>query len=193
MPIAITIDNWASVLRSGRHKEVLNIWMRKEVPSITVQPTVNHHSGGELNTGQPGGERVRVPLLIKPFLTWPIVDEFGKLDDLPLEDRYERFLRAFVLDLPVPVTMSRQERARRPKQASVQRVAAKASISIPGKTRDGVRNEIEVDGDNTLANEIRDKFSRLLDFFLPNDFASDPILLYWGAVSIITVRILLRL
>ena len=193
MPVAITIDNWASVLRNGRHKEVLNIWMRKEVPSITVQPTANHQLGEQLNTGQSGEERVRVPFVIKPFMNWPIVDEFGELDDLPLDDRYERFLRAFILDLPVPVIMSREERARRPKQASVQRVAAKASISITGKTRDEVRSEIEADGDSAFAIEICDKFSKLLDFFLPDDFTSDPIRLYWGAVSIITVRILLRL
>ena len=192
MPVAITIDNWASILHNGRHKEVLNIWMRKEVPSITVQPTVNNQSGGQLNTGQSGEERAHAPLVIKPFLTWPIVDEFGELDDLPLDDRYKRFLRAFVLDLPVPVIMSREERARRPKQASVQRVAAKASISITGKTRDEVRREIKPDGDNPFAIEIRDKFGKLLDFFLPDDFASDSIQLYWGAVSEITVRILLR-
>ena len=191
--MAITINNWASILRNGRHKEVLNIWMRQEVPSITLQPTVNHQLDGQLDTGQSGEKRVRVPFVIKPFLAWPIVDEFGEVDNLPLDDRYERFLRAFVLDLPVPVNMSREERARRPKQASVQRVAAKASISITGKTLIEVRSEIKAAGDNAFATEICDKFSRLLDFFLPDNFASDPIRLYWGAVSVITVRILLRL
>ena len=167
--------------------------MRQEIPSITVQPTVNHQSDGQLNTGQSGEERVRLPFVIKPFLAWPIIDEFGELDDLPPDDRYERFLRAFVLDLPVRVTMSREERARRPKQASMQRIAAKASIDITGKTRDEVRSETEANGDNTFAIEIRDKFSILLDFFLPDEFASDPIRLYWGAVSVITVRIPLEL
>ena len=167
--------------------------MRKEVPSITVQPTVNHQLGGQLNTRQSEEERLRVPFVIKPFLTWPIVDEFGEIDDLALDDRYERFLRAFVLDLPVPVVMSREERARRPKQASVKRVAAEASIPISGKTRDEVWSEINLDGDNPFAIEIRDKFSILLDFFLPDYFASDSIRLYWGAVSVIAVRILFRL
>lgn len=48
VPVAININNWASVLRNEQHKEVINIWMRKDVPSITVQAPVDHKSGGQL-------------------------------------------------------------------------------------------------------------------------------------------------
>lgn len=192
MPVAIDINNWASVLRNGGHKEVLNIWMRKDVPSITVQSSVDHNSGGQLSSGQFGGGQTHVPSVTKPFLMWPIIDEFGEVDNtVGPDDRCERFLRAFVLDLPVPVVMSREERARRPKQASAQRIVAKASISIAGRTFAEVRNEIKEDGENAIAIEICNNFSRLLGFFLPAsygiNFVSDPIQLYWGAVSIIAV------
>ena len=197
VPIAININNWASVLRSGRHKEILNVWMRKEVPSITVQSKSDNILRGQPNPVQTESGGASVPSMTKPFLTWPIVDEFGELDPLDLDDRCERFLRAFVLDLPVPVIMSRDERARRPKQASAQRVAAKVSISIDGKTLTEVRNEIKADGDSAWAIEICDKFDRLLGFFLPTSygttFVSEPLRLYWGAVSVITVRPLLQL
>lgn len=190
VPVAININNWASVLRNGGHKEVLNIWMRKDVPSITVQST-DHNSGGQLSSGQFEGGQAHVPSVTKPFLMWPIVDEFGEVDPLDPDDRCERFLRAFVLDLPVPVVMSREERARRPKQASAQRIVAKSSISISGRTLAEVRNEIKEDGENAIATEICNNFSRLLGFFLPAsygiDFTSDPIRLYWGAVSVIAV------
>ena len=190
-PIAININNWASVLRNGRHKEILNIWMRQDVPSITVRPHADHVSGGQVPSRQSEGEGVQVPSVTRPFLTWPVVDEFGEPDPLDLDDRCERFLRAFILDLPVPVTMSREERARRPKQASRQRVAAKTSISIPGKTVAQVRSKINADGDNAFAIELFDKFNELFGLFLPasygTNFVSDPVRLYWGAVSVITV------
>ena len=195
-PVAININNWASVLRNGRHKEVLNIWMRKDVPSITVQSPTDHKLGAYMSTGQSDGEGARVPPVTLPFLAWQIVDEFGELDPLDLDDRFERFLRAFILDLPVPVNMSKEERARRPKQASVQRVAAKASISIAGKTFAEARSKIEADGNDAFAIELSEKFKELLGLFLPESHAidseSDPIRLYWGAVSVIAVWILLH-
>ena len=195
VPVAISINNWASVLRSGRHKEVLNVWMREDSTSTTVQLTMDNILRGPSNPVETERGDASVPSLIKPFLTWPIVDEFGESDPLDVDDRCERFLRAFVLDLPVPVIMSRDERAKRPKQASKQRVAAKASISIDGKTLTEVRSEIKADGDDPLAVEICDKFERVLGFFLPasygTKFVSDSLRLYWGAVSVITVRQLL--
>ena len=45
-PLPINIDNWNSVLRSERHKEVLNIWMRKDVPLIKVRSPGDHELGG---------------------------------------------------------------------------------------------------------------------------------------------------
>ena len=190
-PVAININNWASVLRSGHHKEVLNVWMRNEVPPTTVQINMDNVLRGQSNSVQTESIDDSVPSMIKPFLTWPIVDEFGESDPLDLDDRCERFLRAFVLDLPVPVIMSRDERARRPKQASAQRVAAKASISIDGKTLTEVRSEIKADGQHPLAGEICDKFETVLGLFLPasygTSFVSDPLRLYWGAVSEIAV------
>ena len=201
VPVAININNWASVIRSGRHKEVLNVWMRKdvpsEVPSITLQSTTDTILRGQPKPVQTEIGRACSPIMTKPFLMWPIVDEFGEWDSLDLDDRCERFLRAFVLDLPVPVIMSRDERARRPKQASAQRVAAKAPISINGKTNIEVRSEIKANGNDSLAIDIYDKFDRLLGFFLPasygTKFVSDPLRLYWGAVSVIAVRSLFEL
>ena len=191
VPLAIDINNWASVLSNERDKEVLNIWMRKDVPSITVQSPVDHISGRKLSFEQSEQGASSVPVMIRPFLEWPIVDEFGESDPLDLDDRCQRFLRAFVLDLPVPVVMSKGERARRPKQASAQRVAAKANVRIVGKTLAEVRNKIEADGNNALAIEICDRFTELLRLFLPAQYGidsdSDPIQLYWGAVYVIIV------
>lgn len=196
VPVAININNLASVLRNEQHKEVINIWMRKDVPSITVQAPVDHKSGGQLKHGHVEGSASSSPPVTKPFLAWPVVDEFGEWDPLDLDDRCQRFLRAIVLDLPVPIIMSKEERARRPKQASAQRVAAKARISIPDKTFAEVRNEIEADGNDALAVEIRDKFKDLLGFFLPDSYGinsgSEPMRLYWGAVYVITVWLLLE-
>lgn len=196
VPVAININNWTSVLRDERHKEVLNIWMRKDVPSITVQSPVDHKTGGQTSFGYSKGAASSVPPIVKPFLAWPILDEFGELDPLDLDDRCQRFLRAFVLDLPVPIIMTKGERARRPKQASAQRVAAKATVSIAGKTLTEVRNKIQADGNNAFAIEICDKFKELLRLFLPDQFGieseSDPIQLYWGAVYVITVRLVLE-
>ncbi len=191
LPLPININNWNLVLRSERHKEVLNIWMRKDVPLITVQSPVDHKAGGQLSLGHSERGASSVPPVTKPFMEWPIVDEFGELDHLDLDDRCQRFLRAFILDLPVPVVMSKEERARRPKQASVQRVAAKAKVPIAGKTLAEVRKKIEADGNNTLATEICDKFEELLSLFLSARYGinsdSDPIQLYWGAVYVIIV------
>ncbi|CAD6592999.1 MAG: hypothetical protein ASARMPRED_006874 [Alectoria sarmentosa] len=198
VPVAININinNWALVLSKERHKEVLDIWMRKDVPSITVQSPVDHRSDGQMSFGRSEGGWSSVPPVTKPFLAWPIVDEFGELDPLDLDDRCQRFLRAFHLDLPVPIVMSKEERAKRPKQASAQRVAAKATIPIAGKTLAEARNEIEADGDDAFGIEIFDKFKELLRLFLPDPYGinseSDPIRLYWGSVCVITVRLLLE-
>lgn len=196
VPVAININNWALVLREERQKEVLNIWMRKDVPSITVQSPMDHRSDGQLSFGRSERGLSSVPPVTKPFLAWPIVDEFGELDPLDLDDRCQRFLRAFHLDLPVPIVMSKEERARRPKQASAQRVAANATVLIAGKALAEVRNEIEANGNNAFAIEIFDKFKELLRLFLPDPYGinseSDPIRLYWGSVCVITVRLLLE-
>ena len=114
-PVAININNWALVLRDERHKEVLNVWMRKDVPSITVQSPVDHKTGGQTSFGYSKGAASSVPPMVTPLLAWPIVDEFGESTTLDLDDQCQRFLRAFVLDLPVPITMTKGERAMRPK------------------------------------------------------------------------------
>lgn len=191
VPVAININNWVSVLRDERQTEVLNIWMRKDVPSIAVQSPVHHESGGQASFGHSEGDASSVPPVIKPFLAWPVVDEFGELDPLDLDGRCQRFLRAFVLDLPVPTIMSKEERARRPKQASALRVAPKATVLIDGKTLAELQNQIEVDGNDAFTIEICDKFKKILQLFLPDpygvDSKSDQIRLYWGAVYVITV------
>ena len=193
VPLAININNWALVLRNERQKEVLNIWMRKIAPSITVQSPVDGLSDGQLTSGYSpkGASSVPswVPPVTRPFLQWPILDDFGELDPLDLDDRCQRFLRAFLLDLPVPISMSKEERARRPRQASAQRVIAKATVSVAGKNLAEVRDKIKADGKNACATEICDKFEELLRLFLPDqyvtDSGSDPIQLYWGAVYVI--------
>ena len=195
VPLAININNWALVLYNERQQEVLNVWMRQIAPSVTVQSPVDGISDRQLSSrysqrGASSGPS-RVPPVTRPFLQWPIVDDFGELDPLDLDDRCQRFLRAFLLDLPVPISMSKEERAKRPRQASAQRVTAKAIVSVAGKNLAEVRDKIEADGKNACATEICDKFEELLRLFLPGryvaDSESDPIRLYWGAVYVITV------
>lgn len=56
---------------------------------------------------------------------------------------------------------------------------------------------IKADGNDALTAEIRDKFKDLLRFFLPDsydiDSGSEPMRLYWGAVYVVTVWLLLEL
>ena len=203
----ITIDNWNSVLQNAQSAEMIVLELKKDIPKTNVRSAEevdSHHSIGKdpsskmLLDETPKNPDL-VPPKFSPFLTWPVLDEFGEPDTLPVTDRVGKFLRAIYVTLPTGDTMSMQERVVRPKLASEKHVGAKQSIPIAGKNPAQIRDQLQA----VVAPEFRDskdfasamfrKFEEILRLFLPDPHIvnSAPINLYWGAVyEIIRVSIL---
>lgn len=199
----ITIQNWTSVLERYHSSETLDLWMKKDIPEIRVQST---EEGQHLaNSPTSAGFTVNTPGALNslgiatPFLAWPVLDEFGEPEELSLNDRVDKFLRAIYIALPTGDVMSTPERAMRPKLATAQRIGAKGSTVIAQQSPDEIRRYLagisadrtESNDSHLFASEIFEQFEMILALFLPKTYkaGSAPIGLYWGAVyEIIKVR-----
>lgn len=199
----VTIQNWASVLERFRFCETLDLWMQKIIPEIRVQTTEEEaypddsSTSAEFKVNTP--ETLASLGIVKPFLAWPVLDEFGERDELSLTDRVDKFLRAIYIALPTGDVMSTQERAMQPKLATAQRIGVKGSTVIAQQSPEKIRahlagissNSIGSNGSHLFASEVFLQFETILVLFLPDPYKADsaPIGLYWGAVfEIVRVR-----
>ena len=159
----ITIGNWASLLRNFQSDEIVEIWMKQEVPKIHVQQPEedNIRSLTRQPTFDAAGidDPDKVPI-VSAFLAWDILDEFGEADQLSLSDRVDRFLKAIYY-----------------------RVTAEANIEVLAASQRQVIEYVSKQKNRDVS-ELWKNFQEIFRFYVPEEpnFAPRPIEMYWGAV-----------
>ena len=162
----ITIGNWTSLLRSSQSDEIVDIWMKKELPKIHVQqpeednirtPTRQPTFDG---AGMDDPDKNKTIPIISAFLAWDILDEFGEADQISISTRVRIFLKAIY-----------------------ERVTAEAHLQVVGASQKQVRDYVSKQNDD-LVSVLWNDFQLIFRFYVPEgpDFAPRPIEMYWGAV-----------
>ena len=162
----ITIGNWAFLLRNSQSEEIVDIWMKKEVPKIHVQRPEedNIRKPTRQPTFDAAGiddpDRYKTIPIVSAFLAWDILDEFGDADQISLSDRVNRFLKAIY-----------------------NRVTAEANLQVSGACQEQVREYVSRQEDDYVSVLWKD-FQEIFRFYVPEEpsFATRPIEMYWGAV-----------
>ena len=169
---AITISNWASLLRECQSSEIIDIWMKKDTPRINL-----HTAEGRRTTiRQPTFSMTDVDVpdhpghvpVVSPFFAWDILDEFGESDRMSIPDRVESFLKAIY-----------------------SRIAAEAQIRVERISEIQVKEYLQKIDKNSPALALVQDFRLLFRLYIPVDqcSASKSIEMYWGAVQeIVQVR-----
>ena len=161
----ITIGNWASLLRYSQSDEIVDIWMRKVLPTIHVQQPEEDNI--RIPTRQPtfgaaetdDSDKNNIPI-VTAFLAWDILDEFGEADQISISTRVSRFLKAIY-----------------------ERLTAEAHLQVVGASQEQVRDYVSEQNDD-LVSVLWSDFQLIFGFYVPEGphFASRPIEMYWGAV-----------
>lgn len=205
---------WASVQRSASG-DILKLWMETpKPPKVKLNNTdseagseAGHLSGAE---DEPLAKERRpshatsnvfktldeVPI-VKPFLEWRVLDDFGETDGCQVDQQASRFLNAIYWSLPA--ICSHEESDPGPQSASGKRTVklpgnSRPKISIQGKSRqdtDGLAFErSHGKGGSSVERDLYRESSRLLAYFVSKQYNKDaaPIRLYWGLVHKLMVR-----
>ena len=146
--------------------------MKKDTPKIDV-----HTAEGRRTTiRQPTFPTTDVDVpndpgyvpMVTSFFAWDVLDEFGETDQVSIQDRVDRFLKAIW-----------------------NRVGAESITKIEGKTLNQVQEYLETINEHSLALALVQNFRLLFLLYIPvgQHSASRPIDMYWGAVyEVVQVR-----
>ena len=165
----ITIGNWASLLRNSQSDEIVDIWMKKEVPKIQVQqyeednirkPTRQLTFDG---SGLDDLDKNKTIPIVSSFLAWDILDEFGEADQISKSTRVSRFLEAIY-----------------------KHVTAEADLQVVGVSQEQVGDYVLGQNNDSVSALWKD-FQLIFTFYVPKEpnLAVRPIEMYWGAVYVI--------
>ena len=171
----ITIGNWASLLRDSQSDEIVDIWMKKELPKIHVQQPEEDKI--RILTRQPtfdaagidDPDKNKTIPIVSAFLAWDILDEFGEADQISLSNRVNRFLKAIYA-----------------------RVTAETNLKVSGASQGEVREYVSKQKDDYVSVLWKD-FQEIFRFYVPEvpNLEPGPIKMYWGAVyEILKVQLL---
>jgi len=139
--------------------------MKKDTPKIDV-----HTAEGRRTTiRQPTFSTIDVDVpdhpghvpVVSSFFAWDILDEFGETDQVSIQDRVDRFLKAIW-----------------------NRVGADSIVQFEGKTALQVQGYLETINEESLAMALMQNFRLLFLLYVPmgQHSASRPVHMYWGAV-----------
>lgn len=162
----ITIGNWTTLLRKSQSDEIVDIWMKNEVPKIQVQrpeedtirlPT-RQPTFDAAGTDDPDKDKT-IPI-VSAFLAWDILDEFGEADQISLSNQVNRFLEAIYA-----------------------RVTAETNLQVTGASQGQVREYVSNQKDDYIL-ILWKGFQEIFRYYVPEEqnFAPRPIEMYWGAV-----------
>ena len=162
----ITIGNWTSLLRASQSDEIVDIWMKKELPKIHVQQP--EEDNNRIPTRQPtfdgagmdDPDKNKTIPIISEFLAWDILDEFGEADQISTSNRVSIFLKAIF-----------------------ERVTAEAHLQVVGASQEQVRDYVSKQNDD-LVSVLWNDFQLIFGFYVPKGphGGPRPIEMYWGAV-----------
>lgn len=108
--------------------------------------------------------------MVTSFFAWDILDEFGETDQLSIQDRVDRFLKAIW-----------------------NRVGADSIIDIEGKSSNQFQEYLKTINEDSLVLALAQNFRLLFRLYVPmgqQHTASRPVDMYWGSVyKIVQVRL----
>ena len=169
---AITISNWASLLRECQSSEVIDIWMKKDTPRINLhtaegrRTTIRQPTFSTTDVDVPD-DPGHVPV-VSPFFEWDILDEFGEKDQMSTADRVESFLKAIY-----------------------SRIAAEAQIRVERITEIQIEEYLRRINKNSPALALVQDFRLIFRLYIPVEQCSalKSVEMYWGAIyEIVQVR-----
>ncbi|KAL8637729.1 MAG: hypothetical protein Q9226_009087, partial [Calogaya cf. arnoldii] len=199
---------WASVQRSASG-DILELWMETPKPPKVKLNDSDGESGSE--AGKPSGaedepfaEERRtshatsavfkklddVPI-VRSFLEWRVLDDFGETDGCRVDHQASRFLNAIYCWLPAicsPEESDTGTPGARGNRTVKSPGNSRPKISIQGKSRqdaDDLAFIISYDKDGfSVEQDLYRESSRLLAYFVSKRYDKDaaPIRLYWGLV-----------
>ena len=205
---------WASVQRSASG-DILELWMETPKPPKVKLNNTDSEAGSEAGHSSGVGDEPlakerrtshatstvfkkldEVPI-VKPFLEWRVLDDFGETDGCQVDQQANRFLNAIYWSLPA--ICSHKESDPGPQSASGKRTVelpgnSRPKISIQGKSRqdaDGLAFERSYGkGGSSVEQDLYRESRRLLAYFVSKQYDKDaaPIRLYWGLVHKLMVR-----
>lgn len=171
--------------------------MQVETPKIAIdappEDTNSDTKKASSHSGSTKSQNTQPALNTPAFLAWPMQDEFGEKETLPVEKRVSKFLRAIYLGLPVPNVMTVKERTKRPQAVSEKRAQARHTVTVSQTTFAELQEQIKVSSVKEIGQELLDKSKELMLLFVPSslgvDFGSNATRVFWGAISeILQVR-----
>ena len=162
----ITISNWASLLRDSQTDEIIDIWMKREVPKLTVELAEEYNSRiptrrSTFDAAEIDGPDTRKTIpIVSAFLAWDILDEIGEPVEMSLSNRVNRFLKAIYA-----------------------RVKTETNLQVTGAVQRQVGEYVSKQNDDYISLLWKD-FQEIFRCYVPEeqDFAPLPIEMYWGGV-----------
>ncbi|KAL9041594.1 MAG: hypothetical protein Q9180_001180 [Flavoplaca navasiana] len=198
---------WASVQRAA-NGDILELWMETPKPPKVKLNNTDGESASE--AGQASGaedepleerrtsdatstvfKKLDEVPIVKPFLEWRVLDDFGEIDGYRIDQQASRFLNAIYWSLPAICSPEVSDPG--PQSASGKRTvkspgSSRPKISIQGKSRqdaDSLAFERSYNKKgSSVEQDLYRESSRLLACFVSKGYDKDaaPIRLYWGLV-----------
>lgn len=195
---------WASVQRSV-DGEILRLWMESpKRPKVTVKDTDGDESSEERQvsgaddesfiearpTSSPSRDfRLLDPVpVVRALLAWPVVDDFGAVDDCPADIQTKRFLNAIYGSLAAVCTEAYVAPGKSGGRGLKSDHSARPTISVAGKTAravDGLGYERSYgESEASIEQQVWWETLRVFNYFIPREHDADsaPIRLFWGVV-----------
>ena len=202
--------SWASVQRSV-DGEVLRIWMdTPKPPQVTIRKMDGDSGSEEHSINESDNESYmgagsiqsmknssitkldRVPPVVRAFLAWRVVDDFGETDDCPPEIHTRRFLSTIYNSLPATCTdtnVDQEFHTLLDRKGPHMGRSAQVKLSIQGKTRNDV-DDLGYDRSNgqqepAVEQRLWWASQDFFEYFISKGkFYQDfvPIKLFWGAM-----------
>ncbi|KAI4148539.1 MAG: hypothetical protein LQ341_001543 [Variospora aurantia] len=197
---------WASIQRTSS-EPVLKLWMETpKLPELNVRDVDSSPEGQHINdveedvSEQPKSmasnadarfeELGHVPV-VKAFLAWRVMDDYGDINDCPVEVQTQRFLDHIYGLLAAKCVDDPQISGALPAQSGPFPDAKRnprPKLDIHGKTLEDVRAMLSRSRPPEAEKSIRKKtlveYEELFKYFIPNeqDQRSAPVRLFWGAL-----------
>ncbi|KAL9015887.1 MAG: hypothetical protein Q9185_006743 [Variospora sp. 1 TL-2023] len=203
---------WASIQRTSS-EAVLKLWMETpELPKLNVRDVDSSPEEQHLNdveedvSEQPKfmasnadarfEELGRVPV-VKAFLAWRVMDDYGDINECPVEVQTQRFLDHIYELLAAKCVDDPQISGALPAQSGPFKDAKRSprpKLDIHGKTLEDVRAMLSSSQSPEAEKSIRKKtlveYEELFKYFIPSeqDQRSAPVRLFWGALHALLVK-----
>lgn len=205
---------WASIQRTSS-APVLKLWMETpKLPKVKIrhvdcgsgsqeqqindiEEDANEQPGvASPNAGARFKELGRIPV-VKAFLAWRVMDDYGDINDCAVDVQTQRFLDAIYEQLPAKCVADPQiQRATSPQGGPSMdaKRSPRPKLEVQGKTLEEVRKMPSIARSTqagvSVQKQVLVEYEELLTYFIPceHDKESAPVRLFWGTLHALLVN-----